>query len=143
MFGSIMVQPRRIAVQHSPNIGRHLCITPIHRRLNAQQVKHKVDLRAIRSNHRAIAATRHRNDLLNGRKIIFAMRIGQAISSIRIGFAIDMRNAKFVTRDFNIIGAQGRCGFLRRCQRLPNGGCDCRNGNGADQAIDNSPHTLS
>ena len=85
-------------------------------------MQHIIDLGPIGACKRAIAPTRHGNDILYRRKIIFSMGKGKAVSGVGIGLAVDVRHAIIIADNLHIIGAGWHVISGGR-QRLPQRAC--------------------
>ena len=128
MFLRIMVKSCGIAFEHAPYVGREAGICPGRSLADAEQMGDIINLCTIFASHRTIAAARHSNNFLDRRKIIFRMGKGQAIGGIGICLAINVRDAKIITDNFDMIALRRRRGLLLGRQRLPHSRGNCQYG---------------
>ena len=124
MLRHIMIEASGIGFGHCAYLRRQFHVALFGGFARPQQVHDVIDLRPVRASQRPITAACHRHDIFYRRKIIFGVRIGKAISGVRIRRAVDMRHTIFVAHNLGIIGPLG--GFIfSRCQWLPQGACTC------------------
>ena len=120
----VIVQSGRIGIEQRLRILRKVAEMALRRASRIEQVVDVVDGRAVLPRDRAIAALRHRDDVLECEEIVLAVSDRDTVCDIGIGLAVDMGNAEFVADDLRLIGARGRRGTSRRGEGLPDGQSD-------------------
>ncbi len=123
-----MVEPGGIGIEQRLHIRGQPRPVAHRRRADIEQRLGIIDLGAILTQHRPGAAARHRDDFLQGGKIILGMGIGDAVSDVGIGLAKDVRHPELVARDADVLWLErrrfGRFGGQRLPQRQRRGGHD-------------------
>ena len=121
VFGGELVEAAGISFEQGACVGGKGGIAPLRSAARVEEVIDVIDLRALFPGDGAIASAAHRDHVLKREKIVLRVGDGDAIGDVRIGLAIDVRNAEFVAHDLCAVDPAGRRAILvLRCEeRLP------------------------
>ena len=98
MILRIIVQADGVGIEQRARVCGQRVPLPLRRAARVEQVVGVVD-------RRAVLPAAHRDDILQGGKIVLAVRDRDAIGDVGVGLAVDVRNAEIVADDFGGVGA--------------------------------------